>query len=117
MKEDHAKQVLYLLSAAVAFFLITSCTKTPDVIGKWREIGKMSIIELQKDNTFKVVDDQGMSVKGKYTLYENGKVRFKILRQGASPDIVYGIISLRDEGMIMTFGEGKEVERYHKEDE
>ena len=56
-----------------------------------------------------------MSVNGKYTLYENGKVRFEILRQGASPEIVYGIISMGDDGLTMTFGDGKEVERYSKE--
>ena len=115
MKKDNAKHNFRLLPAVIAFFLITSCANTQNVIGKWREIGKTATLEFRKDNTFRAVDNQGMSVSGKYTLYENGKVRFEIVRQAASPEIVYGIISLGDDGLTITFGDGKDVERYSKE--
>jgi len=115
MKKELAIPYFYFLLIAIAFCLITSCANTRGVIGKWREIGKISTIELRKDNTFRAVDNQGMSVSGKYNLYKDGKVDFEILRPGDSPDIVYGIITMRDDGLIMTFGEGKDVERYRKE--
>ena len=115
MKKEHAIKNFYFLLIAIAFCLITSCAHTPGVIGKWREIGKTSTLDLRKDNTFRAIDNQGMSVSGKYTLYEDGKVSFEISRPGDSPDIVYGIITVGDDGLIMTFGEGKEVERYRKE--
>ena len=115
MKKDKIKHIFHSLSAVIAFFLIISCANTPDIVGKWREIGKTATLEFWKDNTFKAVDNQGMAVSGKYTLYENGNVSFEILRQGASLEIVNGKISLRGDELTITSVDGKEVERYRKE--
>jgi hypothetical protein len=95
--------------------LIISCTNTPDVVGKWREVGKTATLEFWKDGTFKAVDNQGMSVSGKYTLYENGNVRFEIYRKGSYPDIVNGKISLQGEELILTSADDNEVDRYKRE--
>ena len=98
-----------------AFFLIISCAQAPGVVGKWREIGKTATVEFLKDGTFKAVDNQGMAVSGKYTLSENGNVRFEIDREDSSPEIVTGKISVRGEELTLISGDGKEVDRYKRE--
>ena len=92
-----------------------SCANTPDVVGKWREVGKTATLEFFKGGTFKAVDNQGMAVSGKYTLHKNGNVRFDINRQGTSPEIVMGKISLRGEELTLISGDGKEVDKYKRE--
>ncbi len=97
------------------FFLIISCASAPDVVGKWREVGKAATVEFLKDGTFKAVDNQGMAVSGKYILSENGNARFEIERKGFSPEIVSGKISVRGEELTLISGDGKEVDRYKME--
>ncbi len=92
-----------------------SCASAPGVVGKWREVRKTATLEFLKDGTFKAVDNQGMAVSGKYTLSENGNVRFEIEREDASPEIVTGKISVRGEELTMISGDGKEVDRYKRE--
>jgi len=104
-----------LLLTIFTFFLIISCASAPDVVGKWREVGKTATVEFLKDGTFKVVDNQGMAVSGKYTLGENGNVRFEIERQDSSPEIVTGKISVRGEELTLISGDGKEADRYKRE--
>ena len=103
------------LLAIFTFFLIVSCTNTPDVVGKWREVGKTATLEFFRGGTFKAVDNQGMAVSGKYTLHKNGNAKFEINRQGISPEIVIGKISVRGEELTLISGDGKEVDRYKKE--
>lgn len=103
------------LLAIFTCFLIMSCANTPDVGGKWREVGKTATLEFFKDSTLKAVDNQGMVVRCKYTLHKNGNVRFDINRQGTSPEIVMGKISLRGEELTLISGDGKEVDRYKRE--
>ncbi len=103
------------LLAIFTFFLIVSCTNTPDIVGKWREVGKTATLEFFRGGTFKAVDNQGMAVSGKYTLHKNGNARFEINRQGISPEIVIGKISVRGEELTLISGDGKEVDRYKRE--
>ena len=103
------------LLTVFTFFLIISCAHTPDVVGKWREVGKTARVEFFKDGTFKAVDNQGMAVSGNYTLSENGNARFEIDREDSSPEIVTGKISVRGEELTLISGDGKEVERYERE--
>jgi len=72
-------------------------------------------LEFWKDGTFKAVDNQGMAVKGTYTLIEPGNVRFEIFRQDPAPEIVGGIFSLQGEVLTVTSEDGKEIERYMRE--
>ena len=104
-----------LLLTIFIFFLIISCASSPDVVGKWREVGKTATVEFLKDGTFKAVDNQGMAVSGRYTLQENGKVRFEIDREDAPPEIVTGKISVRGEELTLISSDGKEVDRYKRE--
>jgi len=103
------------LLAIFTLFLIISCAHTPDVVGKWREVGKTATVEFWKDGTFKAVDNQGMAVSGKYTLSENGNAKFEIDREDSSPEIVSGKISVRGEELTLISGDGKEVDRYKRE--
>ncbi len=104
-----------LLLTIFTFFLIISCAHTPGVVGKWREVGKTATVEFWKDGTFKAVDNQGMAVSGKYSLSENGNVKFEIDREDASPEIVSGKISVRGEELTLISGDGKEVDRHKRE--
>ncbi len=115
MKKEKFKYYFHLLLAILTLFMVMSCANTPDVIGKWREIGKTATLEFRKDGTFKAVDNQGMAVSGQYTLSENGNVRFEIFRQESSPEIVSGNISLRGEEITLTSADKSEVDRYKRE--
>ena len=99
MKTDKFK--LYSAFAILVFSIIIACTSTSKPVGKWKEIGKAATIELWKDGTFKAVDNQNMAVSGKYTLSENGNVRFEIFRQGSPSEIVNGKYIVQ--GDILTF--------------
>ena len=113
MKKDKFKLCFALAILALAFIL--ACSNTPSIVGKWKEIGKTATLEFWKDGTFKAVDNQGMGVKGKYTLIEPGNVRFEIFRQGSPSEIVNGTFSLQGDVLTFTSADGKEIERYKRE--
>ena len=113
MKKDRFK--LCSPIAILAFFFIIACANTPNLVGKWKEIGKAATVELWKDGTFKAVDNQKMAVKGKYFLSENGNIRFEIFRQGSPSEIVNGKYSVQGDILTFTSADGKEIERYKRE--
>ena len=113
MKKD--KFNLYSAFAILAFSFIIACANTPNLVGKWKEIGKAATLELWKDGTFKAVDNQKMAVSGKYTLSEHGNVRFEIFRQGSPSEIVNGKYSVQGDILTFTSADGKEIERYKRE--
>ena len=113
MKKD--KFSLYSAFAILAFFFIIACVSTPNLVGKWKEIGKAATLELWKDGTFKAVDNQKMAVSGKYSLSEHGNIRFEIFRQGSPSEIVNGKYSVQGDILIFTSADGKEIERYKRE--
>ena len=104
----------YVLSIFTCILLI-SCANTSDVVGKWREVGKTATLVFWKDGRFKAVDNQGMAVSGTYILLDNGTVRFEIDRQGFSPEVVEGKISMQGGELILMSGDGSEVDRYTRE--
>jgi hypothetical protein len=114
MRKDEFKSIFLFLLTITLFFLIISCANTPKVVGKWQEIGKTATLEFRKDGAFKAVDNQGMAVSGKYSLHENGMVRFEIANQGSSPEIVTGTLSVREDELTITSARGNEVERYRR---
>ncbi len=113
MKKD--KFNLYSAFVILAFSFIIACANTPNLVGKWNEIGKAATLELWKDGTFKAVDNQKMAVSGKYTLSEHGNVRFEIFRQGSPSEIVNGKYSVQGDILTFTSADGKEIERYKRE--
>lgn len=114
MRKDEFKSIFLFLLTIALFFLIISCANTPKVVGKWQEIGKTATLEFWKDGSFKAVDNQGMAVSGKYSLHENGMVRFEIANQGSSPESVTGTLSMREDELTITSARGNEVERYRR---
>ena len=113
MKKD--KHSRYFVFVILAISLITGCANTPNLVGRWKEIGKTATLELSEDGTFKAVDNQKMAVSGKYSLIENGKIRFDISRPGSPPDIVNGNYSMQGDILILTSSDGKEIQRYRRQ--
>ena len=113
MKRDQFN--LYSAFAILTIFLFTACATTPNLVGKWQEIGKAATLELWEDGTFKAVDNQKMAVSGKYTLSEHGNVRFEIFRQGSPSEIVNGKYSVQGDILTFTSADGKEIEKYKRE--
>jgi hypothetical protein len=112
IKKD--KFCFYSAFAIIAFSFIISCANTPNLVGKWKEIGKTATLELREDGSFKAVDNQKMAVHGKYILREHGNVRFEIFRQGSSSEIVNVNYSVQGDILTITSADGKEIERYKR---
>ena len=101
--------------AILAFSFIIACANTPDLVGKWKEIGKAATLELWKDGTFNAVDNQKMAVSGKYSLSEHGNIRFEIFRQGSPSEIVSGKYSVQGDILTLISADGKETQRYKRQ--
>ena len=113
MKKDKFK--LCSPIAILVFFFIMACAITPNLVGKWKEIGKTATLELWKDGTFKAVDNQKMAVNGKYFLSENGNIRFEIFRQDSTSEIVNGKYSVQGDILTFTSADGIEIQRYRRQ--
>jgi hypothetical protein len=103
----------FLLSFSLLLFL-ASCASKPDIVGKWREVGKTATLEFSADGAFKAVDNQGMAVSGTYSLFKDGTLKCEIKREGASEEIVHVKISIKGDELMLTGSEGREVERYQR---
>jgi hypothetical protein len=113
MKKDRFS--LYSAFAILAFSLVIACANTPNLVGKWEEIGKAATLELWEDGTFKAIDNQKMAVSGKYSLSEQRNIRFEIFRQGSPSEIVTGKYSLQGDILTLTSADGKEIQRYRRQ--
>ena len=113
MKKDKFSR--YFAFAILTFFFFIGCISTPNLVGRWKEIGKTATLELSEDGTFNAVDNQKMAVSGKYSLIENGKIMFEISRQASPPDIVNGKYSMQGDILTLTSADGKEIQRYKRE--
>jgi len=113
MKKDKFK--LYSAIATLAFFFIIACANTPNLVGKWKEIGKAATLELWKDSRFRAVDNQKMAVSGKYSLSEHGNIRFEIFRQGSPSEIVNGKYSVQGDILTFTSADGIEIQKYRRQ--
>ena len=109
------KQNFHLVLVTFSSIFFVSCLSTPNLIGKWREIGKTATLEFREDGTFKAVDNEGLSVTGKYFLLQNGNVRFEVTRIGFSPDIIKGKIGIKGDELTFISLDGRDIERYRKE--
>jgi hypothetical protein len=113
-EERKIQITLFFLLLIILLFFMISCASTPKLAGKWREIGKTATIEFLEDGSFKAVDNMGMAVSGKYTLLGKGNIRFEVAHQGSSKEIVEGKLSMQEDELVISFGKGKEVERYKR---
>jgi len=114
MQKGMFKFSYYFLFAVLPLALLLSCAQKQDVAGKWQEVGKKSILEFHRDGTFNAVDDMGMAVSGKYTLQENGSIRFEITHEGSAPEIVNGKLNERGDELTFSSANDKKVETYKR---
>jgi hypothetical protein len=108
------KPKLHFFLVTLSFIFSLSCFSPPNLIGCWRELGKNATLEFRKDGTFKAVDNEGMSVTGKYSLLNNGTIQFEVPRNGSSPDIIKGKISIIGDEFTFISLDGRDVERYRR---
>ena len=101
-------------SYLLAILLLISCSDHPAYVGKWQEIRKTAILEFRNDGTFTAIDNQGVSVSGKFNLLANGTVTFEIAHQDFSPEIVRAKLILKDNELTFIPEKGNEVERYQR---
>jgi hypothetical protein len=100
------------LCATLSLAVVVCCVQRPDLTGKWQEVGKKSTIEFRADGTFRTVDDIGMAASGKYALQGNGRIRFEIVREGSSPEILEGRFTLRGGELTLSYTHPGETEIY-----
>lgn len=103
-----------LLLIPVLFFLLF-CASKPDIIGKWKEVGRNATIEFSKDGTFKAVDNQHMAVSGKYTLSEDGHLKCEIQQEGRPVEVVNLTILIQGDELRLTSPSAKGFEIYRRE--
>jgi hypothetical protein len=109
--------IKFLIYALLAVFLtssLLSCAHTQNITGKWQEAGKKSTLEFHKNGTFNAVDDMGMAVSGKYTLQENGDIRFEITHEGSAPEIIDGKLNVQEDALTLSFSDNKEIIKYKR---
>jgi hypothetical protein len=87
---------------------------TPNLVGKWEEIGNAATLELWEDGTFKAIDNQKMAVSGKYSLSAHGNISFEIFQQGSASEIVNGKYSVQGGVLTLTSADGKEIQKYRR---
>jgi hypothetical protein len=104
--------VLWLLPM---IFLLLSCASKPEIIGKWKEVGKVATLEFSTDGNFKAVDNQGMAVSGQYTLFKDGSLRCEVQQDGSSKEVVNLMISIKGDELTLTSSDTSEVESYRRE--
>ena len=114
MQKNTVKSGFYRLLTVLLMVLLASCAHKQDVAGKWQGAGAKSTLEFHRDGTFRAVDDMGMAVSGKYTLQENGSIRFEVTHQGSSPEIIDGKVTVRGDELTFTPADDKKVEIYKR---
>ncbi len=115
MKSGGFRVTACVLLLVVMLFFLAFCASRPDLVGKWREVGKTAMIEISKDGTFRAVDNQGMAVSGRYTLLKDGHLRCEIQQKEGAGEVVNLIISIKGDELTLTSSKDKEVEIYRRE--
>ena len=114
MMNKKLKYLQVFVFALVAIVFLVSCQQSPNLTGKWQEIGKTATLEFNEDHTFKAVDNMGMAVSGKYSLDNNGNIRFEIKHNEPSPEIIIVKVTVRDDELTVIYGYAGEVENYRR---
>jgi hypothetical protein len=114
MESVKMKSLVLILLGLLVFLSIASCQQSPDLPGKWQEIGKTATLEFRDDHTFSAVDNMGMAVSGTYSLDNNGNIRFEIKHDEPSPEIIKAKVLVRDDELIFIYGDNGEAENYRR---
>jgi hypothetical protein len=104
-----------VLMLVPVLFLFASCASNPDIVGEWREVGKTATIVFSADGSFRAIDNQGMAVSGKYTRFNDGRLRCEIRHEGGSIEVVNLTISVQGDGLTLTSSGSSEVESYRRQ--
>lgn len=115
MKSDNFKKAVDILLLVVVLFFLSNCASKPDLVGKWREFGKTATIEFSKDGTFRAVDNQGMTVSGKYILSKGTHLRCEIEQKGGPAEIVELTVSIKGDELTLSPSDSWKVEIYRRE--
>ncbi len=115
MKRGVFKGAPHVLLFVIALFFFSFCVSKPELIGRWREVGKTATIEFSKDGTFKAVDNQGMAVSGRYTVFKDRHLRCEIQQKEGAGEVVNLTISIKGDELTLTSSRNREVEVYRKE--
>lgn len=108
------KQFFLLVMMFVCF---AACAGIPEVTGRWRQPGRNASVQFYRDGTFTAVDNQGMTVNGKYFFMKRGRVRFEVKHPEGPPEIITGTCVIKGNRLILTAADGEEVDVYEKTDE
>ena len=114
MKSGEFEAPLRILALVFIFFSLASCSSRPDIIGKWREVGKTATMEFSADGAFRAMDNQGMAVAGKFTLSKDGTMQCEIQREGTSGEVVKVKISIKGNELTVTDSDGRKGESYRR---
>ena len=107
-------KLMRLFLGLVAILFLVSCQHSPNLIGKWQEIGKNAYLEFSDEKIFKAVDSMGMAVTGTYALGNNGDVRFEIRHNESYSEIIDAKVKVAGDELTINFGDNKEVEKYKR---
>jgi hypothetical protein len=91
-----------------------ACATAPDVVGRWREVGRTATLDLQADGRFEAVDNEGLAVRGAYTLAPDGRARFTIVDQDRVVDVVHLTLTVQGDEMTVRPTDGTDVEHYRR---
>lgn len=115
MKSSEFKEFAGVLWLVPVLFFLAFCGSKPEIIGKWKEVGKVATLEFSTDGTFKAVDNQGMAVSGKYTVSKDGHLRCEIQHEGGSEEVVDVMISIKGDELTLTSSGSSGAESYRRE--
>ena len=112
MKTHISKLLTRCILGIFALVFFVSCQHSPNLTGKWQEIGNEAILEFHEDHTFTAADNMGMTVSGTYDLDNDGNMRFEIKYNDSSPEIINAKISLKGDELTIIYGDTAEIEKY-----
>ena len=114
MMNGKLKYLQIVIFALAAIASLVFCQQSPNLTGKWQEIGKAVTLEFNEDHTFKAVDNIGMAVSGTYALDNNGNMRFEIKYGEPEAEIIDAKVTFAGDELIFNFGDKGEVEKYRR---
>lgn len=114
MRNSECKRLAVVILLIPVILLLPACASGPDIVGKWREVGKTATLEFSAGGAFKAVDNQGMAVSGRYTFSKDGNLRCEIQQEGGPKEIVDLKVTLKED--VLTLGplNSEKAEHYRR---
>lgn len=106
MKLKMLSNLLIIFTSMIFVFGCSSSTKE-QIIGKWQTSEKGDSIEYLQDGTV-TVSSNGESVKGKWSVLDDGRIRFETSEEG-KPVVFNYKVSFNGKNEMITVGEKNQV--------